>query len=108
MNLATIDYQLSFDTNYLSGLTVEVLRFWDLRLEKLAAKLQSLGPRPKDERSHLSEWAHLEREILRCQDHIWDAKIIGQTIAFSTTHTMNLSSQDLRWFFPALAPHNLA
>jgi hypothetical protein len=104
--MASIAYFLELNKKILKERATEVLKFWVNEDEKNEEKIRSIGPRPRDEKLHTSEWSKLERDKRTIGNHIWDAKILISTIDSSTENTMKMSSDQLRWFFPELAPED--
>jgi len=100
--MATVNYQVDFDHKTLSVLAKTVLDYWNTRLVKATADLKSIGPRPKDDNSHFSEWAVIQREFSLVNDHAIDAAVLCKSLACcsSAGKSWTFDSEQLRWLYP--------
>lgn len=102
--METIDYSVSFGKDALTARAKVVLEYWQKQRTLAAEKLQSMGPRPKDEKHHLSDWARLERVLQIASEHVWDAKIMICALdEGSDLGTWTFDSKQLRWLYPEIS-----
>jgi hypothetical protein len=102
--MATIKYSVTLPIFEVRNRAAAVLSYWAAEGERISERMRSIGPRPKDERSHLSDWSKLERDRKIVGEHIWDAKIAIAGFSVCDDIEITLSSDELRWFYPDLEP----
>jgi hypothetical protein len=98
----TIRYQITIPVEELAKRAVDVLKYWVKEDQRFFERERAIGPRPKDERSHLSDWSRLERDKAIAASHIWDAKIMMAALTKCVDVTITINSEELRWFYPEL------